>query len=385
MPRRRSSSDLLEIRNLGPIRNVSLELGDLTLLVGAQGTGKSIALQLLKLAHDSLAIARNARDNSLTWSSTEEFLNAYLGVGIGSSWRRGSRLRWKGKDVSLPPRNYSNPRPPCVFYVPAQRAITIADGWPRPFSSYRSAPYVVRDFGLHLQRILLANQGDQVFPAPSRLKADLRQAIDDAVFHNGTLALRQQAAQNEMKLIRGGAELSYMAWSAGQREFVPLLLALYELLPASAKTKHPNVDWVILEEPEMGLHPKAIVATAALILDLLHRDYRVVVSTHHPLMLDVVWLIRELAATGEAQPKDLLRAFGLSSRGDMSEMARSVLTKDCRVYDLVHTDEGVVSKDISTLDPSADDEETAGWGGLTGISERFHEQLMRVLERMGGR
>jgi hypothetical protein len=103
------------------------------------------------------------------------------------------------------------------------------------------------------------------------------------------------------------------------------------------------------------------------------------------LMLDVVWLIRELAATGEAQPKDLLRAFGLSSRGDMSEMARSVLTKDCRVYDLVHTDQGVVSKDISTLDPSADDEETAGWGGLTGISERFHEQLMRVLERMGGR
>ncbi len=382
--KRRRSHDLLEVKNLGPIRNVSLELGDLTLLVGAQGTGKSIALQMLKLAHDSQFIAKTARDNSLTWSNTEEFLNAYLGTGLGASWRKSSTLAWKGKPVSLPPRQYTNPREPKVFYVPAQRAITIADGWPRPFSAYRSAPYVVREFGLNLQRILLATQGDQVFPSPSRFKAELRRVIDEAVFHQGTLALRQESVQNEMKLIHGKAELSYMAWSAGQREFVPLLLALYELLPASAKTKHPDIDWVVLEEPEMGLHPEAIVATAALILDLLHRDYRVVVSTHHPLMLDVVWLIRELGANPHSQPKDLLRAFGLNSRADMVQMAKNVLTKDCRVYDLVHTDKGVISTDISTLDPGADDEATAGWGGLTGISERFHEQLLRVLERTGG-
>lgn len=74
MPRRRR--DLLEVENLGPIRKVSLELGDLTLLVGAQGTGKSIALQLLKLAHDGPSIAHTARANSLVWSTTAEFLDA---------------------------------------------------------------------------------------------------------------------------------------------------------------------------------------------------------------------------------------------------------------------------------------------------------------------
>lgn len=379
MPRPRR--DLLEVENLGPIRNVSLELGDLTLLVGAQGTGKSIALQLLKLAHDGPSIAHTARANSLVWSTTAEFLDAYLGTGMGTSWRKGSALRWRGKAVPLPPRNVSDPRKPQVFYVPAQRSITIADGWPRPFSAYRSAPYVVREFGLDLQLELLRSRGEQIFPSPSRLKAGLRRAIDEAVFHKGTLALRQESVQNEMKLVHGKAELSYMTWSAGQREFVPLLLALYRLLPASAKTKHRSIDWVILEEPEMGLHPEAIVATAALVLDLLHRGYRVVISTHHPLMLDVVWLIRELGASAASEPRDLLRAFGLGARQDMVQMAKSVLTKKCRVYDLVHTDEGVVSKDISTLDPSADDEATAGWGGLTGLSERFHEQLLRVMER----
>jgi energy-coupling factor transporter ATP-binding protein EcfA2 len=381
MPRPRH--DLFEVKKLGPIHDISFVLGDLTLLVGAQGTGKSIALQLLKLAHDRLSIARTARDNSLTWSTAQEFLDAYLGTGLGSSWRKSSVLRWKGKVVSLPPRDYSEPPEPKVFYVPAQRAITIADGWPRPFSSYRSAPYVVREFGLHLQRILLASRGQEIFPSPSRLKADLRRAIDEAVFHHATLELRRESVQNEMKLVHGEAELSYMAWSAGQREFVPLLLALYDLLPASARTKHAAIDWVILEEPEMGLHPEAIAAAAALILDLLHRDYRVVVSTHHPLMLDVVWLIRELSATGSAKPKDLLRAFGLEPRGDMTRMASNVLKKDCRVYNLIHTAEGVVSRDISSLDPSAEDDATAGWGGLTGISERFHEQLGRVLDRMG--
>lgn len=120
MPRHRRR-DLLEVRNLGPIRDVSLELGDLTLLVGAQGTGKSIALQLLKLAHDSQFIAKMARDNSLTWSTTEDFLDAYLGTGLGTSWGESSTIAWRGKPIALPPRQYASPREPKVFYVPAQR------------------------------------------------------------------------------------------------------------------------------------------------------------------------------------------------------------------------------------------------------------------------
>jgi predicted ATP-dependent endonuclease of OLD family len=42
----------LRVSNLGPIKDASLEFGDLTVLVGPQATGKSLFLQLLKLLFD---------------------------------------------------------------------------------------------------------------------------------------------------------------------------------------------------------------------------------------------------------------------------------------------------------------------------------------------
>lgn len=42
----------LEVQSFGPIGKVSIEFGDLTLLIGPQASGKSIFLQLLKLLVD---------------------------------------------------------------------------------------------------------------------------------------------------------------------------------------------------------------------------------------------------------------------------------------------------------------------------------------------
>lgn len=44
--------DHLSIQNFAQIRSVDVEFADLTVLVGAQGTGKSLALQWLKTALD---------------------------------------------------------------------------------------------------------------------------------------------------------------------------------------------------------------------------------------------------------------------------------------------------------------------------------------------
>jgi len=44
--------DRLTIRNFAQIAQVDISFGDLTVLVGAQGTGKGLALQWLKIAMD---------------------------------------------------------------------------------------------------------------------------------------------------------------------------------------------------------------------------------------------------------------------------------------------------------------------------------------------
>jgi len=48
----------LKIENCGPIHKVDMEMGKLTILVGPQASGKSIALQLYKLALEYPAIKR---------------------------------------------------------------------------------------------------------------------------------------------------------------------------------------------------------------------------------------------------------------------------------------------------------------------------------------
>ena len=51
-----TKSMTLAIRNFAQIREVSIEFGDLTVLVGAQGTGKSLALQWFKASLDGRQI-----------------------------------------------------------------------------------------------------------------------------------------------------------------------------------------------------------------------------------------------------------------------------------------------------------------------------------------
>ncbi len=48
-----AATNILRIERVGPIGQAEIRFGDLTILVGPQASGKSIALQLFKLIHDT--------------------------------------------------------------------------------------------------------------------------------------------------------------------------------------------------------------------------------------------------------------------------------------------------------------------------------------------
>src|SRR5262245_1327289 len=100
-----------------------------------------------------------------------------------------------------------------------------------------------------------------------------------------------------------------MSWTDGQSEFIPLLLGAYHLLP-KGKPRQSETTWVVIEEPEMGLHPRGISAVMLLVLDLLSRGYKVVLSTHAPLVLDVLWALQRLKRHG-ARWQAVLKLFGI--------------------------------------------------------------------------
>ena len=58
----------LTLQNVGPITEAELTFGDLTVLVGPQASGKSIALQMLKLMVDAGSVQEVMTKQGLDWS-----------------------------------------------------------------------------------------------------------------------------------------------------------------------------------------------------------------------------------------------------------------------------------------------------------------------------
>src|SRR5271165_464190 len=123
----------LNIRNLGQIKEANLSFGDLTVLVGPQATGKSIALQLLKLMVDTGQVQEEMGKYGLDWEhKLSAFLDVYFGEGMRSIWKEGTTaIEWDGKSVDLPQiakRKRPN-KEEGLFFIPAQRVLALRDGW----------------------------------------------------------------------------------------------------------------------------------------------------------------------------------------------------------------------------------------------------------------
>ncbi len=367
----------LRVSNFAQIRSAEISFGDLTVLVGAQGSGKSLLLQLFKLGLDAAEIVPALRDAGHFTTDKNELLDVYFGQGMRHSWRTTTSVKLDRK--TLDPDRIARSRPTAkeggVFYIPAHRALLLADGWPAPFLKLSAdTPAVARLFSQNLFSLFGNPRDTRLFPVERRLKKTYRDLIDRAVFHGGQVVLDKKALRKRLELRFGDARLPFMTWTAGQREFAPLLLGLYHLLPPRKLRKRKEIDWVVIEEPEMGLHPHALVVVMLLVLDLLWRGYRVIITTHAPLVLDTVYAVQKFQEL-EAEAKLLPPAFGLKNSQAIASVMRAALEKEYRTYFLRFDEQLVDAVDISELDPFAESGDEAGWGGLTGFSSRFGEAV----------
>ena len=119
-----------------------------------------------------------------------------------------------------------------------------------------------------------------------------------------------------------------------------------------------EIKWVVLEELEMGLHPRAIDVLLLMTLELIARGYRVCLSTHSSQVLEVLWALRHLrvnGASGGIAGRVRCTAHGAhaKARGDSAERRASRFTTSIR--------RRAQTRDISELDV---DSEEAGGGRM---------------------
>ncbi len=376
----------LTLTSLGQIREADIAFGDLTVFVGEQASGKSILLQLVKLILDAGDITQTLKKHGFDWQKkVENFLSLYFGEGMEGIWNKDETIVTFNK-MDFTPRNalLRRKKDESLFLIPAHRVVTLKDGWPRAFTDYNIGdPYVVKQFSeklrLLMERGFRSGEG-MIFPQAGRMNKTMRDAIGESVFGKGEVKIDRSGLRKRIVLDIAGSQLPFMAWSTGQREFTPLLLGLYWLMPSGKTDKKNEINWVVIEEPEMGLHPKAISSMLTVFLELMRRGYKVIISTHSAQILELVWSIQFLIKA-HADPKELLKVLELKSNYFSKPLVETVFKKTFKTYYFSRQDEAVNVKDISTLDAEDPDEAVSDFGGLTAFSTKAAEVVSSAIWR----
>ena len=377
----------IRLKNIGPVKEAEVELGDLTVLVGSQASGKSVFLQTLKLVADHNHILGFFDQQNVVFNNDPAaVLNGYYGRGMAGMLTDNPSVTWQGRRYDL--KTLTKPKKPktaqaeSLFYIPAQRVVSLPSGVSQTFGSFNFGdPFVLRYFA-HQIHILLQNEfgsETELFPSTNRLNKILRDPIAKHLFVDAQLKVEPKDFTKTLALkIEGLSEgLPFLAWSAGQREFVPLLLGLYWLCPAGKVSRRDDIEWVVIEEPEMGLHPRAISTFLLLVLELMRRGYKVLISTHSTVVLDLVWALGQIKECGGTEA-DVRKLFDLKAHPTAKQIAEQALGKDYSVY---FFERDKPAQDISSLDPGSEDEAVSNWGDLNGFAGRSADAVAHVVSR----
>ena len=167
----------IHLTSLGQIPEADISFGDLTVFVGEQASGKSILLQLVKLILDTSDITRTLKTHGFDWrKEPRAFLPLYFGEGMEGIWNSATQIAVDDAEFSLDKAlsRKGRKKAELLFLIPAHRAITLKDGWPRPFTDYAFGdPYVVKRFSEQLRLLMETGLGSgesAIFPQEGRMK-----------------------------------------------------------------------------------------------------------------------------------------------------------------------------------------------------------------------
>lgn len=358
------------VENLGPIAKAEVDFGDLTILTGPQATGKTLFLETFKLAKDFPFVeeyyinSNHISDDVIP--DDNAFLDFYYGDQMHHVITANTYPYLNDKIVSLsvlgrkiydefdrmidmlatPDKN-----PEIVLFIPAQRSLALSEGRIKLSDDFINSPFVLIRFCNYLQKY-----------AKYHSEHILSDTIKNFEFlENADINFRRRAGSPRLEMTIRRQTIPYMAWSTGQREITPLLMALDYLRPKS--------DYIVIEEPELGLHPRAIIEFMLTVLKIMQTGTKVIISTHSSTPLDFVWTIKHLKEKG-AKPTELAKMFDFKIKD--KTVFDNLFDKIFKTYYFApdKKTKKVYTKDISSLDVYSEDEDVSNWGGMSLSADR---------------
>lgn len=373
--------DNFVVENLGPIAKADVTFGDLTILTGPQASGKTLFLETFKLCVDTKSIAADYLMANGA-SNVDIFLDYFYGDHMhdivngktvaslnGSSEHINDRIKGsvtsidgKIKDLkqlasvnsTLAFAAVMDSLLPKVKYIPAQRSSVVSEGRIMLSKDFVNSPYVFIKFSDYLQQY--------VNTKPTEI---LKDTVNDYEFlQNAQINIRRSAGNQRLVMSIDNQTIPFMAWSTGQRELTTLLMAL-----ENKETEGDN-GYIVIEEPEFGLHPRAIIEFMFTVLKLMKKGVKVIISTHSSTPLDFVWAMNRLKHKGVKSFAALAEMFDFKIKD--KEFFDGLFEKEVKVYYFAPDPKTrkVHSKDISSLDVESEDEDVSNWGGMSLSADR---------------
>ncbi|HSN76348.1 MAG TPA: AAA family ATPase [Anaerolineae bacterium] len=372
-------AERLVIRDFGPIRSADLELRNLTVFVGPQATGKSLAAQVLFFLNsigdfldvippDIQGAPQMALEAMAWWFGNKP--STYASSGSLLRWEptpgdesTAVEIRWNGDGVELSPalierlhtqrRQLRSSLPLERIYMPGGRTLySFLPSYTRAFSRaardwpgyvqnfYEILGYVIR----YLSSTHLTSSGRQMslpildWPVEfcnkrieTILKGQLRYARDSVGLDIGRRRI-----------------LSAMTIASGQMEIWPFWAVLEALFDS------PLSDYrICIEEPEAHLHPRAQRTVMEIIASLANVNLRFLLTTHSPYIVYAVnnfLLAQEVLRTGQPLPEKTVPPQAVLNPNMVSSYR---FGEDGHVHDILDSTLGLIDED--ELDSIADE------------------------------
>ncbi|MCB9231927.1 MAG: AAA family ATPase [Bacteroidia bacterium] len=250
--------DRLVIKNFGPIRDLDIELKDVMIFIGPQGSGKSTIAKVISLI----------RDKTLSVGLLEELKNFQLeidlfkGAEIQYSYK-GRVLEFRASPLNHLDGNHGDSKTFQTQYIPAERG-----------------------FLPHLVETSLAFQ-DEGVPLPKTLLR-FGSLFQKARFYiseihiNGT-GLTYKFKNGQDRVFHNETEsISLVNSASGIQALLPMVLVIEYLVTKNGK----EGNTFVIEEPELNLYPTTQKAlTENLVEKCTHGHNKLILTTHSPYIL----------------------------------------------------------------------------------------------------
>ncbi len=391
-------AEQLTIRNFGPIRKAQIEVRNLTVFVGPQATGKSMAAQVLyfmrgledlssrpvdsfrdgkRRGHQPSEDAQVMPDTDTPLEATIAALEWWLGNEASVyttsstvlSWnpevpsrRTKYEIRWDEKGARLGEilkkrvQEWSSP-PKLQVYIPAGRALysflpsatalrfLLSPGrvrlkWPGYILTFYEALGGAIDELWRDQEQWRYSEEELFEPT---IDARFLQQRIEAIFKE-----QIRYGPDSVSLKIGQKVLHVETIAAGQMEIWPFWAILQETLKSGTFDR----TRIYFEEPEAHLHPGAQRSVMEIIAYLVNQGGQFVITTHSPYILYAInnsLMARKVLDKGHNLPREIPRQIALRPE----QVAAYRFSPDGQVHDIMDVETGLI--DEHELDQVADE------------------------------